>query len=298
MATQLVNSFNCRMWEMHDRLGEEVTVQSSASLIESFRKHGQKQAVLGRKLSGDPNYEVELIYGARRLFAARHLGMQILVDVRDGLDDRAALVEMDIENRVRKDISPYERGMSYKRWLREGHFNSQSEIAKCLGISEAQISRVLRFADLPTAVVQAFESPQDIREEWAVTLAKNCADPEIRSCIVRRARAVAASSRPRSPQQIYDDLFADRATSVQRRVIDQIIRNSAGTAVLRVGIRAKTIHLILPRTSLDSTTLGQITSRIAEMFNPKLGADSLHREDQGIERARHGGPPDVAQEPS
>ena len=95
--------------------------------------------------------------------------MQLLVECRQ-IDDRAALIEMDIENRVRMDISAYERGVSYKRWLREGHFASQLEIAKNLGVSEAQISRLLRFSELPAAVVAAFVSPRDIREEWAVVL--------------------------------------------------------------------------------------------------------------------------------
>src|SRR5262245_40063136 len=98
------------MWDYHDRLGDEITSSSCASWIESMKRHGQKQPVLGRRIAGKGDYEFELIFGARRLFAARSLGIELTVELRE-LDDRAALIEMDIENRVRRDISPYERGM-------------------------------------------------------------------------------------------------------------------------------------------------------------------------------------------
>jgi ParB-like chromosome segregation protein Spo0J len=64
---------------------------------------------LGRPLHGDLEFDVEIIYGARRLFVARHLNMPLQVELRE-MSDREALVAMDIENRLRTDISPYERG--------------------------------------------------------------------------------------------------------------------------------------------------------------------------------------------
>jgi len=135
MPVRLINPFKCRMWDMHDRLGESVDVKSCALLIESLQKHGQKLPVLGRIAAGGGECEYELIYGARRLFASQHLGIDLLVDVRD-FDNRAALIEMDIENRVRADISPYERGRSYRRWLSAGYFRNQAEMAKALAVSE------------------------------------------------------------------------------------------------------------------------------------------------------------------
>ena len=137
---------------------------------------------------------IELIYGARRLFVATKLGINLLVDVRE-LDDRAAIVEMEIENRLRTDISPYERGMSYRRWLNTRLFASQSELAKELGISEAQVSRLLRYAELPAAVVGAFDSVRSIREEWAIALAKVCQDSGRRPGLMRRARALSQAER-------------------------------------------------------------------------------------------------------
>jgi ParB family chromosome partitioning protein len=259
---QLVSPFKCRMWDMHDRLGEEVSVRSCGSLIESLRKHGQKQPVLGRQIPAGRDYEMELIYGARRLFAARHLGIPLLVELRD-IDDRAALIEMDIENRVRMDISPYERGVSYRRWLREGFFANQVEIAKGLGVSESQVSRLLNYADLPAAVVESFGSPREIREEWAVTLAKLCKDQRLRDTLLRRARAFNAAERRPAPHAVYDAFVNEGPNKVvSPRARDEIIKNSHGATIMRVGFRAKTVHLILPRDRLTPAALQQITEEI------------------------------------
>src|SRR5262245_42306724 len=135
-----INPFRCRMWSLHDRMPDEGGSAAARQLTESFRLHGQRQPALGRRIplsSRNDGVEIELIYGARRLAAARELGMDLLVEVRD-IDDRSALIEMDVENRIREDISPYERGLSYRRWLRSGMFATQSDLSKALGVSEAQ----------------------------------------------------------------------------------------------------------------------------------------------------------------
>jgi len=133
------------MWALHDRLEQYVTEGSCRGEIDSILKHGQQSPVLGRRVLDDHNYDVELIYGARRLFVARHVNKQIAVDLRD-LSDHDAIIAMDIENRLRKDISPYERALSYARWLRTNHFGSQDEIVHALKVSASQVSRLLKLA--------------------------------------------------------------------------------------------------------------------------------------------------------
>ncbi len=258
---RFASPFRCRMWEMHDRLGEEVNVASCAALITSIERHGQKQPALGRRLLGDADHDIELIYGARRLFAARHLGVKLLVDLRE-IDDRTALIEMDAENRVRKDISPYERGISYKRWLREGYFESQAEIAKSLGVSESQVSRLLRFAELPLVVVQAFASPCEIREEWAVALSKRCKEPDRRAELTRRARTLARGGKRRRAQEIYDALSSGAERPVAERAKDEVVKSASGAPIMRVSVRAKTVHLILPREKLCAGVLREIVEHV------------------------------------
>src|SRR5207253_10688731 len=145
-----VNPFRCRMWALHDRLGQYLTEESCQAEIASFLSRGQLVPTLGRRLRANPDYDVELLYGARRLFVARHLNKELIVELCD-LQDRDAIVAMEIENRQRVDISPYERGLSYARWLNQGHFSSQEDLARELNVSTSQVSRLLKLARLPAA---------------------------------------------------------------------------------------------------------------------------------------------------
>src|SRR3569833_1486798 len=139
-----VDPFRARMWSLHDRCHEHVNEETCAAEIESIKTHGQVVPALGRILRGDPNHDVELIYGARRLFVARHINVPLLVEMRE-ICDRDALLAMDIENRQRTDISPYERAVSYARWLRTGYFGSLVDIARALRFSFFLVSWLLRF---------------------------------------------------------------------------------------------------------------------------------------------------------
>jgi ParB family chromosome partitioning protein len=276
VTLRTVSPFKCRMWDMHDRMTDNIDTKSCASLIDSIQRHGQKHPVLARLPERSANCEYELIYGARRLFAAQHLGVDLLIEVRD-LDDKRALIEMDVENRLRADISPYERGRSYQRWLSAGYFKSQTEMAKALAVSDSQVSRLLRYAELPAVVVGAFRSPNDIREEWAVALAKLCADPKSRALLTQRARSARVSEAETSPLAVYDILTNGR-TSLARsptRARDDVVRDARGRPLFRVRVKAKVVQIILPRDCVTLPTLQQIKEHIAQDMGaaPRL-ADS------------------------
>src|SRR5688572_6279056 len=93
-----VNPFRCRVWALHDRLEGEISEETCRAEIDSFSRHGQLVPVLGRPLQAGSSYDVELICGARRLFAARHLNLPLKVDLRE-MSDHDAIIAMDIENR-------------------------------------------------------------------------------------------------------------------------------------------------------------------------------------------------------
>jgi ParB family chromosome partitioning protein len=262
MAIEQVEPADCTLWQFHQRCGEELSEGSCKDLIDSMQRHGQRHPVLGRRPEGKAG-AIELIYGGRRLFAATRLGIPLYVDVRD-LDDRAAIVEMEIENRLRTDITPYERGMSYRHWLNARVFASQCELAREIGVSEAQVSKLLRYADLPAAVVGAFDSVGSIREDWAVALAKLCQDPGRRPGLVRRAREFARSGRQQEPEVVFSRLISDENlrehASPQRR--EEVIRSSSGNAIYRIAVRPNTVHFILPRAALSEDLLGQLKCQL------------------------------------
>jgi ParB/RepB/Spo0J family partition protein len=276
MAIESVNAAECRVWHLHAR-GDVPDEVSCASLIDSIRANGQRIPVLGRRCGAPGEVAIELIYGARRLFAAQHLGIELLVDVRD-LDDRAAIIAMDIENRVRADISPYERGMSYRSWLSAGYFSSQADLAASVGISEAQVSRLLRYAELPAAVVGAFDSPAAIKEQWAVTLAKRCQDPTTRQLTVRRARESVHSQSHSTPQAVYAALVHDGPRSMANsRSRDQVVQDCAGKPLVRIGFRSRAVHIILPKEKVTPRLLRQISEYLRTIltvgFEPEEEVD-------------------------
>jgi ParB family chromosome partitioning protein len=238
------------------------------------RKHGQRHPVLGRKTASSDAAEFEVIFGARRLFVARELQIDLLMEIRD-IDDRSALIEMDLENRARADISPYERGQNYARWLRAGHFKNQAELARELGISEAQMSRLLRYAELSAAVVGAFRSAHDIREEWAVALTNACRDSKTRQEILRRARERAASSCELSPQRMFEALLnGSRANVVAYKERSEVVTSSKGEPLFRVANRSKAVHLILPRAKVTPATLRRITQEVSAILEQGDASES------------------------
>lgn len=276
MGIEQVEPARCTLWQFHERLGDELNSGSCKELITSMQRHGQRHPVLGRRLARTAGAKIELIYGGRRLFAAAQLGVKLLVDVQE-LGDRDAVVEMDVENRLRADISPYERGMSYRRWLNARLFASQAELAKELGVSEAHVSRLLRYADLPAAVVGAFDTVQSIREEWATTLAKVCQDPNRRPGLLRRAREVSQGARRYPPQVVFRRLVAGghivgNETAQPR---DEVVKSPSGKPMYRIAVRARTVHFIVPRDDLPEHIVRELKRQLTSTLEPMVDGRTL-----------------------
>jgi len=255
------------MWEFHDRLEPHISEQTCRAEIDSFTAHGQIVAVLGRPLRGDPDYEVELITGARRLFVAKHLNQPIAVELRI-LNDKEALIAMDTENRLRRDISPYERALSYARWIHCGHFKSQDEIARALKISSSQVSRVLRLAQLPTAIVRAFDNPTQLRENWASRLLDRLEDPAARHSLLETARCLSAQPERVPAKEVYRRLLSasSKGRKLAPRYHDVVVRDDKGAPLFRIRHQRDSIALLLPLDAVAEHTLRQITTAVSELL--------------------------------
>ena len=77
-----VNPFRCRVWSEHERMAEQITEGTCSEEIRSFQRHGQQIPALGRPLRGDPQHDIEVICGARRLFVATHLNRELRIEIR------------------------------------------------------------------------------------------------------------------------------------------------------------------------------------------------------------------------
>jgi ParB family chromosome partitioning protein len=269
-----VDPFRCRVWDLHDRLSEGITEESCQAEIDSFAKHGQLVPALARLLHNDASYDYELIYGARRLFAARHVNKPLLIEVRE-MSDEEAIIAMDLENRQRRDISPYERGLSYARWLREGYFKSQDEIAEALKISSSQVCRLLKLSRLPTVVVDAFGSATQICEGWGVDIATILEDPNRRAAALQTARRIAAVTPRPSARKVYRQVLASAAPGRKPRATarDTIVKGNDGIGLFRIRQQLGSIALVLPANRLSSQSLERIRAAVADILETSGGTE-------------------------
>jgi ParB family chromosome partitioning protein len=267
--TVSVSPFRCRMWNGHDRLDGYIDEHSCRDEIKSVLKHGQRLPVLGRRIHNDISHDIELIYGARRLFIARHLNLPLLIELRE-IADRDAIIALDIENRQRKELSPYERGRAFSAWLQAGHFDSQEDLAHVLNISASQVSRLLKLAELPAAVVSAFADPTQICENWAPELIELWNNHESKNHIIKAARSVSRESPQPSAATIYKRLLAagvGRDYSGSAAINhDEVVTDDSGNPLFRVSTRTKDIALLLPAALLSNSCLSEIKVQITSIL--------------------------------
>lgn len=262
-----VDPFKCRLWRLHDRLASEVNEKTCQAEIESIMAHGQHVPVLGRRLTDNGAHQIELIYGARRLFAARHLNIPLLVEVR-AMTDREGLVAMDIENRVRKDISPYERGLSYKHYLTSGMFESQEDLSKSLQVSASRVSRLLQLAKLPAVVVNAFRSPADIRENWGLELVAAIEDPTRRAATIRMARTLSNCTPRMQSRTVARKLlsFSALGRKPKQEAHDRVVMGSDGAPLFRIRYLHNSIALTFAAERLPEEAMQRVEIALSTLL--------------------------------
>jgi ParB family chromosome partitioning protein len=227
-----VDPARCRMWHYHNRLKDFVTRENTAELIESIRANGQRQPALARELEDDPDFDYELIYGARRRFACEEAGKELRIRVTR-MDDKQALAEMDAENRPRLDISDYERALDYRRWLEDGIYSNQNELGAAIGVSKSWLSRVLKLADLPEEIIEAFGSPLDVKVEYGYDLSRALTDKTAAPKIKKEAAQLARSDL--SAAQVYRRLIAStKERPKQSRGVLETVSNEQGTPLFKI----------------------------------------------------------------
>lgn len=274
-----VDPFRCRMWQGHERLEQCINEESCRAEIDSFLSHGQRLPVLGRPLKDDETHDFELVYGARRLFVARQLNAPLVVEVRE-LTDQEAIIALDIENRQRKDLSPYERGRSYHMWLRHRIFPSQEALARTLNISASQVSRLINLALLPPVIINAFASPLDICETWGRDIAELWGDPRKKRALIAAARAISSDSTQRPAAAVFKRLIAAVADPQDRKAggtsssRDEVVKARDGTPLFRIRQQRKDTALLLPGNLVSAGVLAEIKQKITQVLHRARSQDT------------------------
>jgi ParB family chromosome partitioning protein len=193
----LLDPARVRVWKGNARSYEHLSQESCAELIGSIiAEGGQKVPAMVRRINGDPDYEFEVIAGTRRhwsiswLRAHSYPDMQFVAQVVV-LDDEAAFRLADLENRARKDVSDLERARNYAQALHDHYGSHMTRMAERLKLSKGWLSKMLKVASIPDAVLAAFASPADVQLKPAYPLAQAMDDRTAAPVILREAKAIA-----------------------------------------------------------------------------------------------------------
>lgn len=148
-------------------------------LKDSLQAHGQETPIRVRPIVNALPFEFEIIAGHRRhaacleLDTASEKGFSILAMVDVAADDARDLVlKMYRENEERFDLSAYEKGRMFARWLDAAVFESQRELAAAIGIGESAAAKYLAVAGLPQEILTAFGDERIIPMSWGPTLSQ------------------------------------------------------------------------------------------------------------------------------
>ncbi|CAN7563566.1 ParB/RepB/Spo0J family partition protein [Phenylobacterium sp. LjRoot219] len=169
----LVDPARCRMWTHHNRRYDLLSPSACAELLEGIRSQGgQEFPAIVRRVKDDPNFDYEVICGARRhwvvsyLRSVEHREIKFLIEERE-LNDEAAFRLADIENRARQDISDYERALDYLHALDAYYGGVSRRMAERLEMSAAWLSRFLDLGKMPEQIVAAFGDLRLLRSNHA-----------------------------------------------------------------------------------------------------------------------------------
>lgn len=200
-VTQLhINPARVRLWAGNGRIQERLSVESVRDLIDSIlAEGGQKVPIVMRHVNGDPDHDYEVIAGTRRHFAISWLRansypeMKLLAQVAD-LDDEAAFRLADVENRARKDISDIERARNYAAAV-ETHYGGKAvRMAERLKVSKGWLSKMLKAATIPDAVLAAFSDLGELTLNPAYALATALDDKGRAPAIIAEAGEIVSSN--------------------------------------------------------------------------------------------------------
>lgn len=147
---KVINSVDpkrCRPWKFADRNKLWFTEENCADLIHGFRTRGQDFPGLGRRITGDPDFDFEIILGNRRRWTAEYTGLTYDLEITTASDAECCL-RMDSENDDHKDISDFERAVSYKRMLDSGVFASGRQLAVERNVSKSAMAYLLSAAKM------------------------------------------------------------------------------------------------------------------------------------------------------
>jgi len=248
-----------RMWANHNRNYELLSIERCADLIDGFTRTGSQEfPAIVRKVTDDPNFDYEVICGARRHWTAAHLGWPLLIESRD-LADRQAFILQDLENRDREDISDYERAVDYKQALPRFFDGNRAQMAQFLEIDKANFHRLLELGELPKPLVAAYSDLRELKVHHGTAYRKLLADPKSKRRLLEAAKNIKSESLAGS--KVFAAL-KKAATASDREPATPTVKTYGNIKATRIGDQPK-VALTL---SLSTTDYSKVTEESSKQL--------------------------------
>ena len=212
-----------RFGDLANRDERSLNIKDEAfrELKADLAEHGQEFPIKVRSIEGEPAHDFEVVAGHRRLRATLELdrerpeGFRVLaiLDANTAVLKTLAL-KMYRENKVRSDLSPYEYGRTFRKWLDAGVFRTQQEIATATKLSQPTVSFYLSVYELPKEIQQAFGDQRAISMRWMQELSRQLKANE--AAVLDRARAIAKQSPRPAADVVFEALTAPVEATAKR----------------------------------------------------------------------------------
>ena len=203
-------------------------------LSDSIKEHGVIQPLVVRTI-GD---KYEIIAGERRYKASILAGKQTIPAIITELNEKDSAEVAIIENVQRKDLTPIEEAISYKKILDMGYL-TQDSLALKLGKTQSTIANKLRLLNLDDDVQEALLN-EKISERHARSLLKLDSHEKQRNLLKR----------------IIDERLTVRKTDEE---IDKMMNNNENLEMLNFGVQTTPVE-----------ELNNKPVETFEMFNPNI----------------------------
>lgn len=122
-------------------------------LAQSLKEQGLIQPIKVRPL-GD---EYEIVYGHRRVEAARRAGFDVIDALIEGMDDQQALIQALIENLQREDMTPVDTARGLKA-LKDFTGWTNKEIERRGIMKDSQVSTYLILLEQPSEILELLDT--------------------------------------------------------------------------------------------------------------------------------------------
>ena len=205
--------------------GEEFThlreeIRQSGGNVQAIKVRPLR-AVAGSDQPGGLAPQYEIVFGHRRHEACLLEGLPVLAVIAD-VDDRTLFIEMDRENRARKDLTAWEQGVMYLKALDTGLFPSKRALASALGVDHSALAKAVTLAELPQSIIEAFHSPLDLQFRWGKPLAAALAtDP---SATLARAASLKEHRGKMNARSIFEQLINGREDGLSFDLPPELIK--------------------------------------------------------------------------